>query len=114
MPDADRLSEIHARAAAATPGPWCTDAWEIYQGTEYTPDVSQWIGETCRGTTTCAQDRADATFVAAAREDVPWLLDQLRQKDADNAELAAKLTVAERQLKRLDDDLVRLQGGVTA
>lgn len=68
------LNEILARADAATPGPWCTDAWEIYQGTEYLPGLSWWIGETCRGTSTPEQDRADATFVAAARTDVPELV----------------------------------------
>jgi hypothetical protein len=63
----EREAEVAARAEAATPGPWCTDAWEIYQGTEYVPGISQWIGETCRGATTPEQDRADAAFVAAAR-----------------------------------------------
>ncbi|MFF9205102.1 hypothetical protein ACF1AE_25440 [Streptomyces sp. NPDC014986] len=70
----ERLAGIAARAAAATPGPWCTDAWEIYQGAEYMPGLSMWIGETCRGTSTPEQDRADAAFVAAARTDVPALL----------------------------------------
>lgn len=58
------LADIEARANAATDGPWCTDAWEIYQGTEYQPGLSMWIGETCRGTSTPEQDQADAAFVA--------------------------------------------------
>ena len=90
------LAHIETRANAATEGPWCTDAWEIYQGTEYQPGLSMWIGETCRGTSTPEQDQADAAFVAAARTDVPaliaevrrlqeqrkYLLDQLAKKDA--------------------------------
>ena len=73
------LDAIEARANAATEGPWCTDAWEIYQGAEYQPGISQWIGETCRGTSTPEQDRDDAAFVAAARTDVPALVDEVRR-----------------------------------
>ncbi|WP_108990410.1 hypothetical protein [Streptomyces coelicoflavus] len=80
-----QLADITARAEAATPGPWCTDAWEIYQGTEYQPGLSQWIGETCRGTTSPEQDRADAAFVAAARTDVPALLAEVRRLQDDLA-----------------------------
>lgn len=76
LPD-DQFAEIRARAEAATPGPWCTDDWEIYQGAEYQPGLSEWIGETCRGKTTVEQDRADAAFIAAARTDVPVLLDHV-------------------------------------
>jgi hypothetical protein len=76
------LMEIAARAEAATPGPWCTDAWEIYQGDEYLPGISAWIGETCRGTSTPEQDRADAEFVAHARTDVPALLARVAELEA--------------------------------
>jgi hypothetical protein len=78
-----QLAEIEARATAATAGPWCTDAWEIYQGTEYVPGISEWIGETCRGATTPEQDRADAAFVAAARADVPALVAAVRRLRAE-------------------------------
>lgn len=73
------LDAIEARANAATSGPWCTDSWEIYQGTEYEPGLSTWIGETCRGMTSAEQDRADAAFVAAARTDVPALVAEVRR-----------------------------------
>lgn len=81
------LAHIEARANAATEGPWCTDAWEIYQGTEYQPGLSMWIGETCRGTSTPEQDQADAAFVAAARTDVPALIAEVRRLQALVAEL---------------------------
>jgi hypothetical protein len=81
------IDEIEARANAATDGPWCTDSWEIYQGTEYVPGISMWIGETCRGSSTPEQDRADAAFVAAARTDVPALLAEVRRLRAQVAEL---------------------------
>lgn len=84
-----RLAEIEARAAAATAGPWCTDSWEIYQGTEYVPGISFWIGETCRDTSELGQDRADAAFVAAARSDVPALVAEVRRQAAQIAELEA-------------------------
>lgn len=90
----DSLTEILARADAATPGPWCTDAWEIYQGTEYLPGLSWWIGETCRGTSTPEQDRADATFVAAARTDVPKLVAEVDRLRTRVAELEAARTTA--------------------
>lgn len=76
---AEWLAEVEARADAATEGPWCTDSWEIYQGTEYVPGISFWIGETCRGTSELGQDRADAAFVAAARSDVPALVAEVRR-----------------------------------
>jgi hypothetical protein len=82
-----QLDDIEARTAAATAGPWCTDSWEIYQGTEYVPGISEWIGETCRGATSLDQDRADAAFVAHARTDVPALLAEVRQLRTRVAEL---------------------------
>ncbi|MGW4493844.1 hypothetical protein [Streptomyces sp. NPDC004376] len=87
----ERLAEIAARVEAATSGPWCTDDWEIYQGTEYEPGISLWVGETCTGTGTPERDRANATFAAAARTDVPDLL-------ADNARLRARVAELEAQL----------------
>jgi hypothetical protein len=94
----DRLAEIQKRADAATKGPWCTDSWEIYQGTEYVPGISKWIGETCRGATTMEQDRADAAFVAAARTDIPWLLAEVARLQGEVDTLAAENTVLERAL----------------
>ncbi|MFF1958021.1 hypothetical protein ACFVWX_13645 [Streptomyces sp. NPDC058220] len=85
----ERLAEIAARCDAATAGPWCTDAWEIYRGAEYVPGISEWIGETCRGTSTLEQDRADATFVAAARTDVPEMAAEVERLRARVAELEA-------------------------
>jgi len=83
------LDQIEARANAATPGPWCTDSWEIYQGTKYEPGLSAWIGETCRGTSSLEQDRADAAFVAAARTDVPAMAAEIRRLRAELAEARA-------------------------
>jgi hypothetical protein len=81
----ERRAEIAARAEAATPGPWCTDSSEIYQGTEYT-SWAVWVGETCDPDDR-RKSRADAEFIAAARTDVPALLaevEQLREAAAEN------------------------------
>lgn len=104
-----RVEGIRARAEAATPGPWCTDSWEIYQGTEYVPGVSLWIGETCRGTGSPEQDRADAEFVAHAREDVPALLAEVQR-------LKAALSDATNQVSELGRGLgvAALEAALTA
>jgi hypothetical protein len=81
-----QLTDIETRANAATAGPWCTDSWEIYQGTEYQPGA-EWIGETCRAGE-MDDSRADAEFVAAAREDVPALLAEVRRLRAELDEAA--------------------------
>lgn len=103
---AARLAEITARAEAATTGPWCTDDWEIYQGTEYQPGISQWIGETCRGTSSPEQDRVDAAFVAHAREDIPFLLQLLREKDAEITELRSMNRAIEQGLGIPDEPVL--------
>jgi len=90
----EREQEIQARAEAATPGPWCTDSWEIYQGTEYEPGLSSWIGETCRADDSDGA-RADAAFIAHARQDVPALLSEiaaLRRSVAHHQARADKLS----------------------
>ncbi|MGY1579204.1 hypothetical protein [Streptomyces sp. MN13] len=80
-----RLAEITARVEAATPGPWRTDGWEIYQGGEgEAPDLMKWIGETCR-VDDYDGSRNDADFIAHAREDVPALLAEVQRLKAELA-----------------------------
>ncbi|WP_282790859.1 hypothetical protein [Streptomyces sp. CC224B] len=101
----EQLDQIEARATAATPGPWCTDSWEIYQGAEYQPGVSPWIGETCRGTSSLRQDCADAVFVAAARTDVPALLAEVRRLRAQRKYLVGQLAKRDAETGRGDQAL---------
>ncbi|MEU0831241.1 hypothetical protein [Streptomyces sp. NPDC005969] len=96
-----RLAEIEAREAAATPGPWepCP-SW----GQNFYANSS---GSYLRGVGTInfgdgADATADLAFTLAARDDVPFLLAQLRQRDAEIAELQIKLAVRERQLDDMD------------
>jgi hypothetical protein len=117
-----RLAEITARAEAATPGPWCTDGWEIYQGApEDVPNLLKWIGETCRPEDTEGA-AADAAFVAAAREDVPALLAEIEQsRTAARAAAAIFRQIATRaearqwphpgMLRQAAADLDRIAGG---
>jgi hypothetical protein len=84
----EREAEIAARVEAATPGPWCTDSWEIYQGAEYVAGA-EWIGETCRAGE-MDDSRADAEFVAHARTDVPALLAELAAVRAERDQARAE------------------------
>jgi hypothetical protein len=88
-----RLDEIKARAEAATPGPWHAwdrgIGWEVHKGEERAP-----CGRSCdelngefRGTFT----REDAAFIAAAREDVPWLVSEVERLTAERDALAAQV-----------------------
>ena len=69
---ADRLAAIAQRADNATKGPWFT-------GLHYKSDVHSREGGVIRAN--CwnrPQAIADAEFIAHAREDIPWLLAELR------------------------------------
>ncbi|MEE1818007.1 hypothetical protein PUR59_23670 [Streptomyces sp. SP18ES09] len=107
--DAQRLDEILDRANTATKGPWCTDSWEIYQGTEYVPGISFWIGETCRGTSDLEQDRADAAFVAAARTDVPELVAEVQRLRAERHSTNEALDDAVKALRVQQDRIAELE-----
>lgn len=83
MTDAE-LAKIRARAEAATPGPWVStdivdDAdefcgyWSIQKPGDTARD--RWLIDDME--TITGQDIADADFVAAARTDIPALLDEL-------------------------------------
>ena len=88
----ERLAEIRARVEAATPGPWTTK--------------------------TLHTTLADATFIAASRQDIPYLLDlvdsltaerdaALAQRDAELAALREKVraweALAREAVEEFDD-----------
>lgn len=96
-----RLSEIRARAEAATPGPW--DAEDLPM-TEVEPcprhDDGNYGIQFC-GCKTDAQKESiaeDAAFIAAARQDVPDLLDELESALASER---AKTAAAEATIARV-------------
>lgn len=91
MTDEERLREIAARAAAATPGPWesqgdghapsngKTMAWVMVE------DTFVDVADMHNG----PRAYADAKFIAAAREDVPWLLSVLAESKRARTEARA-------------------------
>lgn len=72
----DRLNEIRARLANATPGPWRTEyVYGIDSGDVFSP------GEALPMATAFAF--TDAEFIAAAPADVGWLLKHVEQLQAE-------------------------------
>lgn len=111
--DEAKLSEIEARARAATPGPWLVCAAEdaaeglpvAFFGRGSGPkDVAVRSDGPPRGT---ADD--DAAFVAHAREDVPALVAEVRRLQKANEALVAAFDAA---LARSHDRIT--VGGVRA
>lgn len=80
----ETLARIRRRADAATEGPWQKNQYEPYPGHDR-GDVSI-CGR--QGNVTVAYwyyddeyETADAEFIAHARTDVPWLLEQVDRRD---------------------------------
>jgi len=70
---ADRVSEIRARADAAMPGPWKAKARE-------TPEEREWGVYEVVGTAWPGTGRVcDMEFIAHARDDIPWLCDEVER-----------------------------------
>lgn len=66
----EQLEEIRARVAKAIEGPWEADGWEVYG------PAHRWVAET-HDPDNVEQCEADASFIAAARTDVPALLEEI-------------------------------------
>jgi hypothetical protein len=96
LSDDERIAEIAARTEAATPGPWNVTELEGHwlEGSGYVQGTTYYVFEAeQRGDGECGSMlKEDAEFVAASREDVPWLLDRLAEARAalarDEAALA--------------------------
>lgn len=83
-----RIDEIEARCEAARIGPWkvCDDNedtefapfWVI---NEYDEEDGEWFAEVHVG------DYPTAKFISAARDDVPWLISEVRRLEAEVARL---------------------------
>jgi hypothetical protein len=86
MSDDERIAEIETRANAATPGPWNVTEMEGHwlEGAGYVQGMTYYVFEAeQRGDGECGSMlKEDAEFVAASREDVPWLLDRLAEARA--------------------------------
>jgi hypothetical protein len=120
MSDEDRLVEIRERCEAATPGPWAADGDRVFPvgwpavatchwqfgsvggpaGHPMLKDHPDWGGGLWNA-------RANADFIAAAREDVPYLLTEVERLRADVARLEEE---RDRLREALDNARVGLTG----
>ena len=105
-PDAEPmldLAAILARADAATPGPWVVSFPEIHSlGLGGHPTEVVWQMPFEGGG---VEREADATFIAAARTDVPALVDALRVRDAELAALRAERDALAKRVADLEDTI---------
>jgi hypothetical protein len=108
------MAEIRARAEAATDGPWR----EAVLGSEgydvRAPDVIRGASRIprARPVARCGQldwdaDKANAQFIAHARQDVPWLLAEVERLTAERdraRDLAARLEAQIARVEALAED----------
>lgn len=92
----ERLAEIEAQAVAASPGPWRPSSTE-YPGVDslmvWSPQPDQGGMERCvlrAATNFAGQGAMDVAFVAAARQDIPVLIAEVRRLRADREAGARK------------------------
>ena len=84
----ERLAEIEAREKAATPGPWVawapasnpTNNWSGKAEIAGLPRLYVGVGS--------FENLAVVTFIAAARDDVAWLLALVRRQEAESLQIA--------------------------
>lgn len=103
-----RITEIRARADAATAGPWTTDS-DFRYGRRVLADLEP-EGEylevaECSGYVMPSPATVvNAEFIAHARQDVPWLLDALAAARAENARLVETLEASRIPHHDIGDD----------
>lgn len=117
-----RTGEIRERAAKATPGPWTTDCWNrgAYivgnvrggrPGGEVIGELDSTVGGLAGYTT--ADKHANAAFIAAARSDIPFLLEQLSKAEQLIAGIREAAASADQFHRRLTT-ITRLLAGYQA
>ena len=77
----ERLAEIRGREKVATQGPWVADEHSFCVDLGYNPDHKRTHGYRED------EQRANAAFIAHAREDIPALLDEVERLRAENEQL---------------------------
>lgn len=83
--NSDDTQKLRALVEKATPGPWDTDgSTSVGAGEEWLAHLTAYDDGS-----SLAQARADAAFIAAARDAVPALLDRLAAVEAKNERLEA-------------------------
>lgn len=88
---AERLAEIEALAAAASPGPWAVTSWDL-KGVMPLLWAADALPTDQRGPFAhiSANDSRDAAFIAAARTVVPELLVEVRRLNGQVEQVAAE------------------------
>jgi hypothetical protein len=111
-----RLDEIQTRAEAATPGPWQPDTavrgdcvvWgpdgRFLLNQQAEPHWLEYPGE--KRSVAFDVDRRDCEFIANAREDVPWLIDQIRDREARLRQYAEKVDAQIERIEYLERELM--------
>ena len=106
----DRLTEIRERAEAATPGPW---SWLWLHAAGFVAqcdlpphDITSrdiWLGSE---TPLIADDVSDGdgSFIAHARQDIPFLLDQIAERDARIERQGESIDNLAEEIQALRDD----------
>ena len=84
------LDEADAKGKAATPGPW-----HVGQQSNWKDDIAI-FGDLCVSLTAPRKlTRADAEFIAYARNNWPAIVDEIRELRRLNAELLTKLEMGD-------------------
>lgn len=87
----ERIAAIKARVNAATEGPWrALDSGNNYLFV-FAKAVKENVCAMFWGGSLFRNFSNNAAFIAHAREDIPWLLDQRHAAQAENASLRASL-----------------------
>jgi hypothetical protein len=93
----ERIAEIQARCEAATAAPWVVEELDGYITGHVTAKVHDYCGNSGRAarrdsvTHSDSMIQRDADFIAHAREDVPWLLDEIARL-AESVEIGLQLS----------------------
>lgn len=88
-----RIAEIKIRVGAATPGPWTTTGIGKTHGIVY-----HIRGGSERLCIAAEMGGPDSNFIAAARRDVPWLLERLEEARRDQPGWVERILQENRRL----------------
>lgn len=116
----DRIAEITARCEVATPGPW---EWRYNSRNDYGVEAESLKGvitleDIYPGYPECGEHlimdigTPDADFIAQSREDVPYLLSQLAERDKELKRLQKEVASLAIESVKRDVELARLEAEV--
>lgn len=84
----NRIDEIKARCEAATPGPWETEGAKLNRAViGGKVKLLNWVGDSL------FYSKDDFAFIAAAREDIPFLLSEVDKLTAERDALIAFIRI---------------------